>query len=572
MRSTLPLAACAVSLSLLLLSGACHVASQLIARARGSYQPLSGGASDDLGNGGLYSDDYDEANDPDLMLHKAITNASMVDDLVEDVPRGRRLASTLEMTLVLLQITVAALTALRQDRQPSGTHWSVEALIASLVSWLYIGVIVILRHIVATGTAATASQREPTRYMLWNHAVSLYACRWLLDVFLFRSALIHPDLQYPARRSTVIAFVLSSALLTLSLGVRKGQKTLLVQQQNGLTPPPDQTASLFSLATYSWLDPLIWRGFKAPLEIQDVWNLRPAYHASAVLRHWRATYRAHSLALSLLVYFKRPLLVQGAWTVLSSCLVFAPTWLLKLVLEYVQDPDGRSENAAWLYVGLMFCSATLEAVANGQSLWIGRKLSVKLRAIIVGELYAKALRRKAGASAVSKTAGTTNGTAGDRTASRSSDAVSAQQPTVSDPVSRDDIEGNDDSKSSEEDDEDEASVGKILNLMAIDSFKTSEICAYLHFLWASVPVQILVSVGLLYKILGSSAFAGIGLMALILPLNMFVARRFVKVQAEILAATDERIHATNEALTNIRIIKYFAWEAKFEDIIDEKRR
>ncbi|KAH0016775.1 bile acid-transporting ATPase, partial [Aureobasidium melanogenum] len=38
-----------------------------------------------------------------------------------------------------------------------------------------------------------------------------------------------------------------------------------------------------------------------------------------------------------------------------------------------------------------------------------------------------------------------------------------------------------------------------------------------------------------------------------------------------LAATDARIHTTNEVLTNIRIIKYFAWEQRFLGQVDEKR-
>jgi ABC-type multidrug transport system fused ATPase/permease subunit len=39
-----------------------------------------------------------------------------------------------------------------------------------------------------------------------------------------------------------------------------------------------------------------------------------------------------------------------------------------------------------------------------------------------------------------------------------------------------------------------------------------------------------------------------------------------------MAATDSRIHSTNEVLTNIRIIKYFAWEERFEAIVNDKRR
>ena len=38
-----------------------------------------------------------------------------------------------------------------------------------------------------------------------------------------------------------------------------------------------------------------------------------------------------------------------------------------------------------------------------------------------------------------------------------------------------------------------------------------------------------------------------------------------------MATTDKRIHATNEVLQNIRIIKFFAWEERFAQIVNESR-
>ena len=60
-------------------------------------------------------------------------------------------------------------------------------------------------------------------------------------------------------------------------------------------------------------------------------------------------------------------------------------------------------------------------------------------------------------------------------------------------------------------------------------------------------------------------------MILVMPLNLFIAKQFSKVQKKVMAATDVRIHSTNEILQNIRIIKYFAWEQRFSQIVGEKR-
>jgi ABC-type multidrug transport system fused ATPase/permease subunit len=105
----------------------------------------------------------------------------------------------------------------------------------------------------------------------------------------------------------------------------------------------------------------------------------------------------------------------------------------------------------------------------------------------------------------------------------------------------------------------------------VDAFKVSEICAYLHFLWANTPVMIIGAVTLLYVVLGYSSIAGIGMMVLLLPINLYVSKQFSSIQKLILAATDARIHTTNEVLTNIRIIKYFAWEQRFVGQVNEKR-
>ncbi|KAK5276148.1 Transporter of the ATP-binding cassette (ABC), partial [Cryomyces antarcticus] len=120
-------------------------------------------------------------------------------------------------------------------------------------------------------------------------------------------------------------------------------------------------------------------------------------------------------------------------------------------------------------------------------------------------------------------------------------------------------------------DESQVTSGAIINLMAVDSFKVAEICAYLHFLWAETPVQVVLAVVLLYRIMGYSSIAGIGTMAFLLPINLVISKRFAQIQKLILAATDKRIHTTNEVMTNIRIIKYFAWEQRFMDTVNETR-
>jgi ABC-type multidrug transport system fused ATPase/permease subunit len=244
------------------------------------------------------------------------------------------------------------------------------------------------------------------------------------------------------------------------------------------------------------------------------------------------------LAWHFVKYFRNLLFLQTTWGILYGANAFAPTLLLKAILEYVENPKRDQENQApWLFVILLFVSGIVSAVAGGQPLWIGRKIGIRLRSVLVGEIYAKALRRNAAAD---------------------TDAVLNQVKT------RD--QGNKKKESNMQ-----ANVGKIINLMAVDSLNISEGGAYLFSLLAEVPLPTAIAIVLLWDVLGWSSVAGIGIMLLLIPINILIAEQYTKTQKTILSATDARIHTTNEVLQNIRIIKFFSWEDRFGKIVDEKR-
>ncbi|KAL1981719.1 hypothetical protein VTN96DRAFT_2276 [Rasamsonia emersonii] len=540
-----PLTACAISLLIILFQLAYH---RLIAWRRSTYKPLRNSPAD--GNGVDTPDEVDDDEEvADLVLHKAASRASHGDFEVSR-PRGEVALVVVEILALLAEVGVCVAVLVTHAW---GRYGTIPA-VARLISWAYILFLAAVRLLLSTLDLHI-------RPRLWNHTAALYGIQWLATVFVFRSAIIHP-LSKRALILTVLEFSLSTVLLLLALTTRRGNKTVLVQHEDGLEPPRHPTASLLSLATFSWLDPLIFKGYRQTLELDDVWNLTVSQHAGAVLDDFRRAYKHYRLVWRLLRYFDRMLIIQAAWTVFSNLFTFLPTLLLKAILEYVEDPRSTPANAAWLYAILLFCSGAIQGTADGQALWIGRKIGLKLRAIIIGEIYAKALRRKAGATT-------------DHTKEKQD-----EQPPESPKKKKFSINGgkkkkadkSDSSPSAEEIGQNQAKVGTIINLMAIDSFKVSESCAYLHFLWASVPVQVIMAVTLLYRVLGFSSFAGIALMVLLLPVNVMIARKFRDIQNTILAKTDARIHSTNEVLQNIRIIKYFAWEQRFEDIVNEKRR
>ncbi|KAK4690967.1 hypothetical protein P7C71_g5935, partial [Lecanoromycetidae sp. Uapishka_2] len=356
----------------------------------------------------------------------------------------------------------------------------------------------------------------------------------------------------------LVTWGLSTVLALIALTSRKGNKIVALDYEDDLEPSQEPLANLFSIATFGWVDAIVWQGYRKTFELSDVWNLAARDKAAAVLADFRQLKKTSKLAWHLLRYFKRDLLIQAAWAMTSGLFTFAPTLLLKAFLEYVENPQDTPVNAAWFYMILLAVSSCIKAITDGQALWKGRRICIRLRAIIVGEIYAKALRRKAAA-------GTDTILGGDKKKVDDKETPNGDSNKGNQQTTKQAKAENKESTDSQ------VNVGTIINLMAVDSFKVSEISAYLHFLWGSTPVQLVLCIVLLYRILGWSALASIVMMVLVMPLNLFLAKQFTQVQKKVMAATDVRIQSTNEVLQNIRIIKYFAWEQRFAQIISEKR-
>jgi ABC-type multidrug transport system fused ATPase/permease subunit len=494
------------------------------------------------------SEDEFERNE-DLALHAINT----VSTTAITKPRGELTVVILEEVAVLAQLGLHIAVLMMNVW---GRHGKIAA-IANVAVWAYIATLASLRLLLSS----TSRFSFPN---LWYHTAFIYGCQWVLSVLLFRSAIIHP--RSDVHQKLMIGdFVLVSLLFLISLCSRKGNKAVELEYEGDIAPAREPIASVFSLATFSWVDSIVWTGYKKTYELTDVWNLPSKDKAAAVIANYRQVKRTSSLAFHLLKHFKRGLLIQAGWAAISGFLTFAPTLLLKAILEYIEKPDLTPVNAAWFYVILLFVSGSLSALADGQALWIGRKICIRLRAVIIGEIYAKALKRRAAA--------TTDKVLGEEKKKQEQDeGPKGLKRIFTFGKKKDKAAGSTKQEDASKPGSDaQVTTGAIINLMAVDAFKVSEICAYLHFLWANTPVQVVVAIFLLYRILGYSSIAGIGMMVILLPINMYVAKQFAKIQKLILAATDARIHSTNEVLTNIRIIKFFAWEQRFIGQVNEKR-
>ena len=242
------------------------------------------------------------------------------------------------------------------------------------------------------------------------------------------------------------------------------------------------------------------------------------------------------LLLRLLQHFSRTLFIQALYASLYGVLTFVSTLLLRSILRYLEGESDASIEQAWLHVILLFIASILSAVIESRAIWIGQKVGLRLRSILMSEIYAKSLKRRI-----------THNATGDQLDGGKTPKRQGRRSTP------------------------QADIGTIMSLLTTDAYKIADAGANMHQVWGSVPVQIFMAITLLYLTLGISAVAGVAIMVGMVPLNSRIAQRFGAIQMEVLAASDARIQATNEMVRSIRVIKFFAWVPLFEQKINGKR-
>uniref|UniRef100_A0A8C2LHR1 ATP-binding cassette, sub-family C member 4 n=2 Tax=Cricetulus griseus TaxID=10029 RepID=A0A8C2LHR1_CRIGR len=114
-------------------------------------------------------------------------------------------------------------------------------------------------------------------------------------------------------------------------------------------------------------------------------------------------------------------------------------------------------------------------------------------------------------------------------------------------------------------------TGQIVNLLSNDVNKFDQVTIFLHFLWAG-PLQAIGVTILLWVEIGISCLAGMAVLVVLLPLQSCIGKLFSSLRSKTAAFTDARIRTMNEVITGMRIIKMYAWETSFAELITSLRR
>uniref|UniRef100_A0A3B5KW76 ATP-binding cassette, sub-family C (CFTR/MRP), member 8 n=1 Tax=Xiphophorus couchianus TaxID=32473 RepID=A0A3B5KW76_9TELE len=352
---------------------------------------------------------------------------------------------------------------------------------------------------------------------------------------------------------TALLVLLYGLLLAVEINVILGRRYMCFANPTEVKPPEDLQdlgvrflqpfVNLLSKATYWWMNTFITSAHRRPIDLKVIGKLPIAMRALTNYIKLRQKFEEQKgiapqgpkwIWLALRKAFGRPLILSITFRIMADLLGFAGPLCISGIVHHISK-DNRTiqqpmkllgiyfisskeflENAYVLAV-LLFIALLLQRTFLQASYYVAIETGINLRGAIQTKIYNKIMRLC-----------TSNMSMGELT------------------------------------------VAQICNLVAIDTNQLMWFFFLCPNLWA-MPVQIILGVILLYYLLGISALIGATVIAVLAPVQYFVATKLSQTQKNTLEYSSERLKKTNELLRGIKLLKLYAWEHIFRDSVEETR-
>ncbi|XP_057667980.1 probable multidrug resistance-associated protein lethal(2)03659 isoform X2 [Diorhabda carinulata] len=114
-------------------------------------------------------------------------------------------------------------------------------------------------------------------------------------------------------------------------------------------------------------------------------------------------------------------------------------------------------------------------------------------------------------------------------------------------------------------------VGNVVNLMSNDVNRFDLAAMFVHYIWIS-PLQLCCIIYFMYREVQWSALVGVIAIIIVMPLQLLFGVRSATLRKYAGARTDERVRQMNEIIQSIQVIKMYAWENAFAELIKHLRK
>uniref|UniRef100_A0A8D1PCG6 ATP binding cassette subfamily C member 11 n=1 Tax=Sus scrofa TaxID=9823 RepID=A0A8D1PCG6_PIG len=288
-------------------------------------------------------------------------------------------------------------------------------------------------------------------------------------------------------------------------------------------PQPLDDAGLFSYLTLSWLTPFMIRGLRKRLNKHMIPQLSvhdaSAQNAKRLRLLWEEEVSRHGIdkasVFRVMLKFQRTRVI---FDMVLSCFfsatsVLGPMLVIPKILEYAEEPSGSIAYGVGLCFALFFTEC-LKALSMCSCWVVSQRTGTRFRTAVSSFAFEKLIQFKS----------LTHITMGEAISFFTSDVNYLFEGVYYGPLA--------------------LLTGFLLLASTIASCLT----------------------------LGPTAFIATLCYLLILPLEVFLTRTFLRLQNHTSEISDQRICLTSEVLTSIKLIKMYTWEKPFAKIIRDLRR
>ncbi|XP_021667781.2 ABC transporter C family member 5 isoform X2 [Hevea brasiliensis] len=302
------------------------------------------------------------------------------------------------------------------------------------------------------------------------------------------------------------------------------QEPLLLEEESGcLKVTPYSNAGLFSLATLSWLNPLLSIGAKRPLELKDIPLLAPKDRAKSNYKvlnlNWEKLKAENpskqpSLAWAILNSFWKEAACNAIFALVNTLVSYVGPYMISYFVEYLGGKE-TFPHEGYILAGIFFSAKLVETLTTRQWYLGVDILGMHVRSALTAMVYCKGLRLS---------------------------SLAKQSHTS----------------------------GEIVNYMAVDIQRVGDYSWYLHDIWM-LPLQIILALAILYKNVGIASIATLISTIISIIVTVPLAKIQEDYQDKLMAAKDDRMRKTSECLRNMRILKLQAWEDRYRVKLEEMR-
>nr|QCO93577.1 ATP-binding cassette subfamily C member 6 [Chilo suppressalis] len=288
-------------------------------------------------------------------------------------------------------------------------------------------------------------------------------------------------------------------------------------------------ANFFSRAWFVWMMPTFWRGYKRDLYDSDLTKPKESHHSDKLgdrlekkwleeiaLAHKKG--RKPSLLRAMTKAFWMSYAPSGIMFLVQALVLkpFQPV-ALSMMLTYWEPGSNMTYEQAIYCASAVILMSLFIAFLNHHGTYSTQQFGMKVRIATCSLIYRKVMRMSSGALA-------------------------------------------------------QTTAGQVVNLLSNDVNRFDYAFIYAHFIWL-LPLQVVVVCYLIYIKIGYAAIVGVvGIVLQTIPVQSYMSKLAARLRMKTACKTDERVRIMDEIISGMQVIKMYAWEKPFEQVVALARK